>query len=260
MRDRNFDDIAEKFVRNIYGTTKGIIRKEIVWRDLTQLLASLPQRPLSVLDAGGGEGVLSGQLAAMGHQVVLCDISEEMVKRAERAAEEKGLLQQMTFIHSSVQDVSRHLAQAPDLILFHAVLEWVADPKSVLQHLYDCLAPGGALSLMFYNYHGLLFRNVLLGNLQYVEKGMPKKKRRSLSPDNPLHPEQVYQWIAELGMTISGKSGIRVFHDYMHNKMTEQDLDALLALEQRYCRQEPYINFGRYIHVMAHKPHSKDTL
>ncbi|EPE5302257.1 TPA: tRNA uridine 5-oxyacetic acid(34) methyltransferase CmoM, partial [Klebsiella variicola] len=26
MQDRNFDDIAEKFSRNIYGTTKGQLR------------------------------------------------------------------------------------------------------------------------------------------------------------------------------------------------------------------------------------------
>ncbi len=45
MQDRNFDDIAEKFARNIYGTTKGKIRQAVVWQDLTTLLAQLPQRP-----------------------------------------------------------------------------------------------------------------------------------------------------------------------------------------------------------------------
>lgn len=44
MQDRNFDDIAEKFARNIYGTTKGKIRQAVVWQDLTGLLAQLPQR------------------------------------------------------------------------------------------------------------------------------------------------------------------------------------------------------------------------
>ncbi|MBF3321068.1 tRNA uridine 5-oxyacetic acid(34) methyltransferase CmoM, partial [Leptospira borgpetersenii serovar Hardjo-bovis] len=34
MRDRNFDDIAEKFARNIYGTTKGQLRQAILWQDL----------------------------------------------------------------------------------------------------------------------------------------------------------------------------------------------------------------------------------
>ena len=28
----------------------------------------------------------------------------------------------------------------------------------------------------------------------------------------------------------------------------------LLAMEQHYCRQEPFVSLGRYIHVMAQKP------
>ncbi|HBY0210244.1 TPA: tRNA uridine 5-oxyacetic acid(34) methyltransferase CmoM, partial [Klebsiella pneumoniae] len=56
MQDRNFDDIAEKFSRNIYGTTKGQLRQAILWQDLEPLLAQLGPGPLRVLDAGGGEG------------------------------------------------------------------------------------------------------------------------------------------------------------------------------------------------------------
>jgi S-adenosylmethionine-dependent methyltransferase len=41
VQDRNFDDIAEKFSRNIYGTTKGQLRQAILWQDLEPLLAQL---------------------------------------------------------------------------------------------------------------------------------------------------------------------------------------------------------------------------
>ena len=37
MQDRNFDDIAEKFSRNIYGTTKGQLRQAILWQDLDRV-------------------------------------------------------------------------------------------------------------------------------------------------------------------------------------------------------------------------------
>lgn len=56
MVDRNFDDIAEKFTRNIYGTTKGQIREAVVWQDLDALLTRLKPGPLRILDAGGGDG------------------------------------------------------------------------------------------------------------------------------------------------------------------------------------------------------------
>jgi S-adenosylmethionine-dependent methyltransferase len=254
MQDRNFDDIAEKFARNIYGTTKGQIRQAVLWQDLQALLTRLPQRPLSILDAGGGEGRIACLLAALGHQVVLCDLSADMIARARQGAEQQGVLDNMRFVQCAAQEMGPHMAKPVDLILLHAVLEWVAEPHELLGKLYEYLAPAGALSLMFYNKHGLVMRNMILGNMEFVASGMPKRKKRSLMPDHPCDPEQVYGWLTEMGMSVSGKSGVRVFHDYLQNKQQQQDdFPALLAMEQRYCRQEPFISMGRYIHVMAHK-------
>lgn len=259
--DRNFDDIAEKFTHNIYGTTKGKIRQAVLRQDLAALLSTLPNRPLRILDAGGGLGQMSCELSAQGHQVILCDISAEMLSRAQAYASEQGVAHKMTFMHCAAQDVIQHLTQPVDLILFHAVLEWLADPQATLAELLSCLAAGGALSLMFYNYNGLLMLNTLVGNFAYVQKGMPKKKRRSLSPDHPLDPQQVYGWLEQMGLTIMAKSGVRVFHDYLRDKKQQfEDFDQVLALEQRYCRQEPFVSLGRYIHVMAHKLDTKGQL
>ncbi|EPQ8905383.1 tRNA uridine 5-oxyacetic acid(34) methyltransferase CmoM, partial [Escherichia coli] len=91
--------------------------------------------------------------------------------------------------------------------------------------------------------------------------GMPKKKKRTLSPDYPRDPTQVYLWLEEAGWQIMGKTGVRVFHDYLREKHQQRDCyEALLELETRYCRQEPYITLGRYIHVTARKPQSKDKV
>ena len=261
MQDRNFDDIAEKFTQNIYGTTKGLIRQAVVWQDLQALLPQLPQRPLYILDAGGGEGRLSCQLASLGHRVLLCDLSADMIERARYSAQQRGVIGNMHFVQSAIQDIAPHLERPVDLILLHAVLEWVAEPRDMLSRLYEYLAPGGALSLMFYNKHGLVMRNMILGNIEFVNVGMPKRKKRSLMPDHPCDPEQVYGWLADMGMRCSGKSGVRVFHDYLQNKQQQKDdFPALLAMEQRYCRQEPFISMGRYIHVMAHKLPLKDEI
>ncbi len=114
---------------------------------------------------------------------------------------------------------------------------------------------------MFYNAHGLLMHNMVAGNFDYVQAGMPKKKKRTLSPDYPRDPAQVYLWLEEAGWQIMGKTGVRVFHDYLREKHQQRDCyEALLELETRYCRQEPYITTGRYIHVTARKPQSKDKV
>ncbi len=258
MNDRNFDDIAEKFARNIYGTTKGRLRQAILWQDLELLLAQHATRRLRILDAGGGEGHNACRLAERGHHVTLCDLSAEMVARARINADEKGVSGNMHFVHSSAQHVGEHLESQVDLILFHAVLEWVASPYAMLETLWSYLAPGGVLSLMFYNANGLLMHNMVAGNFDYVQQGMQKKKKRTLSPDNPLQPEQVYRWLEQIGWRIESKTGVRVFHDYLREKHRQRDcFDQLLALETQYCRQEPWISMGRYIHVIAQKPENQ---
>jgi len=82
MQDRNFDDLAERFVKKIYGSDKGEIRLHILWRDLQEgLIAQLPAQA-NILDAGGGIGQLSQRLGKLGHPITLCEFSGDMLKLA----------------------------------------------------------------------------------------------------------------------------------------------------------------------------------
>ena len=94
LEDRNFDDIAHKFAKNIYGSEKGDIRQTIVWQDIEQILALLePSSPaLHILDAGGGLGQISQRIALRGHQVALCDLSSKMLKLADHIATDVSTL------------------------------------------------------------------------------------------------------------------------------------------------------------------------
>ncbi len=254
-KDRNFDDIADKFARNIYGSGKGDIRQAVVWQDLQVILQCLGEnKPLTVLDAGGGLAQLSQQIAKRGHQITLCDLSSQMLALAEKEIERNGLLSHYRFIHSPVQTLEQHLSESVDLILFHAVMEWLAEPYDALASLLTNLRLGGIASIMFYNQNGLLFKNLICGNLTHVEQGMPYRKRFKLQPQKGLIPELVYQSIEEAGFTILGKSGVRTFHDYMQKtRPGDYTFEQVLALEQQFCRQEPFISLGRYIHVWAQK-------
>ncbi|MGF1723238.1 tRNA uridine 5-oxyacetic acid(34) methyltransferase CmoM [Photobacterium nomapromontoriensis] len=256
IKDRNFDDIAQKFATNIYGTGKGQIRQTVVWQDLEQILARIENnKPLQVLDAGGGVGQLSQKIAELGHQVTLCDLSAEMLKLAEQDIAKNGLLQQYRLVHSPVQEIGEHLEQPVDLILFHAVMEWLADPKHALTCLLDQVKPGGVISVMFYNYNGLLFKNLICGNLTHVEEGMPHRKRFKLQPQQGIKPEDVYSWLTDAGFNILGKTGVRTFHDYMQTvRVGDYSFEQVLAMEQKLCREEPFLSLGRYIHVYAQKP------
>ena len=142
--DRNFDDLALRFARNIYGGLKGELRLAVLRRDFDEFLPTCLQpcdadhMPLRILDAGGGQGQLGLQLAACGHQLTLCDISTEMLKLAHEQALVLGLTS-VEFVHGAVQQMSEDAQSgkrpAFDLVLCHSVLEWVADQEGLMQVL-----------------------------------------------------------------------------------------------------------------------------
>jgi S-adenosylmethionine-dependent methyltransferase len=126
-----------------------------------QSSAEVGDRTLRVLDAGAAKANCDSH-GERGHHVTLCDVSQEMIARATAAAEEK-VSGNMHFVQCPAQDIAQHLESPVDLILFHAVLEWVAEPVDVLRTLWSVLKPAGTLSLMFTNANGLLMHNMVAG-------------------------------------------------------------------------------------------------
>ena len=251
--DRNFDDLAHRFTDNIYGSPKGQIRLAILKQDLDTFLARFPANTsLRVLDAGCGLGYMALYLAEQGHEVVLCDHSAEMIQRAQQMFAEHAPKAKVSFIESSVQEVNQHVDGKFDLVLFHAVLEWVSQPQQVLQQLLSLLQPQGYLSLLFYNRNSLVFRNMLRGNFRKVASEQFAGDPGSLTPSNPLMPEDVYGWLASLDLSIITRTGVRILYDYLpRDILGQRSFEDILDMERRHCHQSAFIDLGRYIHVLS---------
>ncbi len=259
--DRNFDDLAPRFARNIYGGLKGAIRLAVIEQDFAQVLprANAPanNKPLRILDAGGGQGQFSLQLAALGHQVTHCDISQQMLQLAKDNALQAGI-DTIEFVQSSIAELraEKQAGTRPafDLVVCHSVLEWVVEQASLINDLQQLLCVDGVLSLTFYNRHGLVFKNLLRGKRSSILDGQFEPRPGSLTPHRPLDPVQVLKWLDTSQWQLLCHSGIRVFHDYL---LTEDgramDPQALMTLELELSRQEPYRSLGRYQHVMARR-------
>lgn len=255
LQDRNFDGLAERFKKNVYSGLKGAVRLAILERDFAQHLpfvSAPPVAPLRILDAGGGQGQFSLLLARLGHRVVICDISAEMLALAEHTVKEAQIEASVTLINCAIQDLPQHIEDCQfDLVLCHAVMEWLAEPRTLLPYLQQYLKPAGHISLTFYNRQSLIYKNLLRGNFKKVIAQDFTGARGSLTPINPLEPEQVTQWATELNFNIVVSSGIRVFHDYIFDAtVRDQNPKSLLALELQFSQLEPYRSLGRYIHLL----------
>lgn len=252
MQDKNFDKLAHKFAKNIYGTPKGEIRAAVLWRDLSSALAPFGDKKLRILDAGGGFGFFSQKLARLGHEVVLCDISQEMLIQAQAHIDASTEPLNIELIHAPIQALSVEQNGVFDLILCHAVVEWLTDAQRTMEGLLTMLKPNGLFSLMFYNKEAMRFHALISGNFDYVAADLKVKKKVRLTPTHPLYIQEVKQWFMDWEMTLISQSGVRVIHDYLKkSQAADFDCQKLLQMELEYSQHEPYISLGRYVHFLG---------
>ena len=252
--DQNFDNLSKRFRKNIYDSPKGQIRLNILWRDLVEQIPEIETGGLSILDAGAGQGNFALQLAKKNHQLTLCDLSNNMLQDAKKLFAENDLEKDTHFIHAPVQELSEHITEQYDVVLFHAVLEWLVEPKETLKQLLKFIKPGGYLSLMFYSRTGLIYQNLTRGNFDNILNNSLSGEGKSLTPTNPQNPDDVYRWLNDLKLNAVLRSGVRVFYDGISRERRKQISDEeLFELEKQFSRKEPYCSLARYIHVLCHK-------
>ncbi len=248
-QDRNFDSLIDRFEQKVYDTVKGDWRLKLLKEDLDFLQSR--KQPMTVWDAGCGLAQISAWFAGKGHCLTLCDISEKMLMRAQQQFNQAGL--NADFFHEAAQSLAPRLPQF-DLVLLHAVLEWLADPLPALQVIAGQVKPGGYLSLMFYNRNAMIYTNALKGGWRWKHllEGSYLGKGKRLTPPNPQYPHEIVEQLQQWGFTITAHTGVRVFHDYLAKDALEQsDKAELFELEYRYCRIPTYRDMGRYVHLLA---------
>lgn len=255
-QDTNFDQLGPRFQRNIYNSAKGRIRLAVLQRDFKeQLDGKLDLTQVKVLDAGAGQGQFALFLAQQGAHTTLCDISQNMLDTARESFQNAAIAETGFEIeHCSLQNIVGLRAGPYDLVLCHAVAEWLEQPEDVFHSLLPVLKSGGYFSLIFYNFHGLEFKNLLRTNFKCFDRNNFSSFRGSLTPKHPLRPDDMLAMSQKYGLKLLVKSGIRVFHDYVLNKEDrEREPDALLEKELQYSQIEPFWKLARYIHFLFQK-------
>ncbi|MFQ3207040.1 MAG: S-adenosylmethionine-dependent methyltransferase [Glaciecola sp.] len=247
--DTFFNGIANKFDNNIYGTTKGRLRHQMLLHYLSGLINS--KIPCDVLDAGGGTGMMSLEFAKAGHNVTLCDGSEEVLDIAKQR-----LVDTTNTRIEKIDILSLNYPQQFDLVLCHAVLEWVQEPLVIVDKLFTQLRKDGRLSLSFFNRDAALFNNAIWGNFDYIDAGLKARNQVRLNPHNAQRPNDIIQYINDKypTYTIEHKAGVRCFHDYLQDRNKQVvEYDKILALEMKYGATEPYMWLGKYFHLIIQK-------
>lgn len=243
--DQNFDSIAKKFENNIYGSSKGKLRHDLL---LHYLLENIPikGKPLKILDAGGGTGVMTLSLLNYGHTLTLNDVSGDSLTIAK---DKIGEHERIRYENVELQQLSDH--EKFDVVLCHAVLEWMTSPLVCISKLIELTEPNGYLSLSFFNKDAHRFGNLLYGNFDYVKSDMQNKNTVRLNPNNALVPKDILTYFTGLPVRIIHQAGIRCIHDYLKDpQMQTTHFEDLKEMELTYGRKEPYMWLGKYFHII----------
>ncbi len=254
--DRNFDKLAGRLKKHIYGSDKGTVRTAMLQQDMLDGIKELTgNRPLQILDAGGGMGQISRWLAAMGHKITLCDISAAMLQIADEENRKAGLHEHIRLVHAPLQEMPAILpGHQFDLILLHGVIEWMQIPSEALQLLTPLLKHGGLCSLLYFNRNKLVLQWGINGQLEKAISGKPLNPR-TLTPSNPLSESDILPTFATCGLKIVSKAGIRIFYGFF-TKMVQRrpSCPRTIDLEKAYFRSEPFASLGEHTHFILRKP------
>lgn len=249
--DRSFDSDVERFQKNIYSTPKGVIRQSVLEADLQTLIRHT--KPLRVLDVGAGLGQISQSFARAGHFITHTDVAPSMVEAARQQHQIAGLSGQYHYVAAPLQELADKLSgETFDVVLCHAVMEWLEYPDRCVAQLNQLIRPGGWLSLMFYNRDAKIMANLIYGNFDYVSADLVVKKKVRFSPHHPQTIEQVQDWCLAQNLTIFRHSGVRVIHDYLRER-SDQSREQLVSMELEYRDKEPFRRLGRYQHFLLRK-------
>lgn len=248
------DPFAEKAGRfdQHYYTTRGRVRFRVLREQLREVL---PVPPADVLDAGGGTGRFAAALAADGYRVTLLDPSGSMLERAEAAL--YPYAENSRIVPGRVEEARSLFGPGSfDVVLLHAVICYVEDPESILSSVAAVLKQGGALSVVFKNRDALPFRHAAQGRIREAMRVLkdPSDAGNLGIVNRARTRGQVEEALARTGFEMRRAYGVRVFADLIPEELEEENaVEALVALELRVARLEPYRSVARLYHLVGER-------
>lgn len=236
-----------------------MVRQELVARQLDeQITGRFPVgKRLRVLDVGMGQGTQALRLARAGHTVTGLESDAAMLSTAREAlaTEPAGIRERVRLIEGDGLETGVHfLPGSFDVVLCHGVLMYVREPDAMLAGLARMLAPGGLLSLLVRNADTLALRPGLTGDwagtMDAFETDTYTNRLGLRVRADRL--DALTATLAGIAAPLHAWYGVRLFTDGAADDArppSGEDLERLLAAEDRAGRTDPYRRVAALLHL-----------
>ncbi|MFI9587317.1 class I SAM-dependent methyltransferase [Streptomyces sp. NPDC052236] len=212
---------------------------------------------LRILDVGVGQGTQALRLARAGHTVTGLEAEPEMLRAAREslATEPAGIRERVRLMEGDGRETGVHfLPGSFDVVLCHGVLMYVQEPDALLAGLARMLAPGGLLSLLVRNGDALAMRPGLAADWSQALTAFDTDTytNRLGVPVRADRLEALTATLAGIAAPLHAWYGVRVFTDNVGNEVelpAAEELERLLAAEDRAGRTEPYRRVAALLHL-----------
>jgi S-adenosylmethionine-dependent methyltransferase len=235
---------------------------------LKALLEFLPDTTCSVLDIGGGPGRYAIELARLGYEVTLMDISKKSLHLAKEMAEEEGVFIK-AYIHGNALSTSEYISENFKAVLlmgplYHLLLSM--ERVQAVQEGMRILEPGGRLFASFITRFAPFrdsAKNIpqwILENHDYamrmLETGLHEKPTK-FARAYFTHPDEIIPMMESCGLKtlrMVGCEGIVAGHEEMVNELQGEAWDAWVELNYRLGMEPTLYGASDHLLYVGEKP------
>jgi S-adenosylmethionine-dependent methyltransferase len=241
-------------------TPEGRLRSDLAFANLQDFLPLQAKTSLCALDLGCGTGETAIRLARLGIHVTLLDSSTTMLDIAQRAAQEAGVTDKVVLQHGDATQLANLFhAGSFDVILCHNILEYVADPGTVLRDAACLLRDSSALlSVVVRNQAGEVFKAAIQsGDLAAAEKNLTAEwgQESLYGGEVRLFTERCLgDMLSAASLVLTAERGVRVLADYLPAKISRSDdYQRIFQLERKLSSRREFVAVARYMQHLARR-------
>jgi len=216
-----------------------------------------------VLDAGGGTGIWSVELARMGYRVVLTDISKGMLEKARKKVEALGLESQIEIMASDICAMSEFPDHRFAMVLCEGdPLSYCGDPNRAVEEFVRVVKPGGAVIASVDNRASALNwvrdkndRDAVQRLLETGEVVMPQEREAFRYTVHAFIPEELRGLFEAKGLSVERMIGkLAVAHRLPWSESKDPAIQAwLYDLELKYNDHPAFYPWAGHLEIVGRK-------